>query len=70
MPIDTSGASATRVSRLAGALPVPAGAGLARMLIERNFLAYRRFWIAITTGLFEPVFYLFAMVVGLGRLIG
>jgi len=40
------------------------------MLIERNVRAYRRFWMAITTGFFEPVFYLFAMGIGLGRLIG
>jgi lipooligosaccharide transport system permease protein len=61
---------ATLAARVAGALPIPAGAGLARMLIERNIRAYRRFWVAITTGFFEPVFYLFAMGVGLGRLIG
>jgi lipooligosaccharide transport system permease protein len=57
-------------ARLARAVPVPAGAGLARMLIERNIYAYRRYWLAIITGFFEPVFYLFAMGVGLGRLIG
>jgi lipooligosaccharide transport system permease protein len=57
-------------ARLARAVPIPAGAGLARMLIERNVRAYRRFWMAITTGFFEPVFYLFAMGIGLGRLIG
>jgi lipooligosaccharide transport system permease protein len=59
-----------RVSRVAAAFPVPAGAGLARMLIERNIRAYRRFWPAIVTGFFEPVFYLFALGVGLGTLIG
>lgn len=57
-------------SRVARALPVPAGAGLARMLVERNARAFKHFWIVIVSGLFEPMFYLFAMGVGLGRLIG
>ncbi|HEX6196780.1 MAG TPA: ABC transporter permease [Jiangellaceae bacterium] len=65
-----SGSPAGLTSRFARALPIPAGAGMARMLIERNIYAYRRYWVAITTGFFEPVFYLFAMGVGLGRLIG
>ncbi|MFW6091779.1 MAG: ABC transporter, partial [Actinomycetota bacterium] len=57
-------------SRVARALPIPAGAGLARMLVERNARAFKHFWVVIVSGLFEPMFYLFAMGVGLGRLIG
>lgn len=60
----------TRASRLARALPVPAGAGLARMLVERNARAFKHFWVTIISGFFEPVFYLFALGVGLGTLIG
>lgn len=57
-------------SRIAQAIPVPAGAGMARALVERNARAYRHAWITLTSGFFEPVFYLFAMGVGLGTLIG
>ncbi len=57
-------------SRLARVLPVPAGAGLARMLVERNARAFKHFWVTIISGFFEPVFYLFALGVGLGTLIG
>ena len=58
------------VRRLAGAMPVPAGAGMARMLVERNFLSFRRTWTIIVSGFFEPVFFLFAMGVGIGALVG
>lgn len=63
-------ARSTIASRLARALPVPAGAGLARMLVERNARAFKHYWVTIITGFFEPVFYLFALGVGLGTLIG
>jgi lipooligosaccharide transport system permease protein len=43
---------------------------MARMLVERNARAFRSFWITMLTGFFEPVFYLFALGVGLGALIG
>jgi lipooligosaccharide transport system permease protein len=56
--------------RLASALPLPAGAGMARMLVERNLRVFRRAWIAIVSGFFEPVFYLFSLGVGLGALVG
>lgn len=56
-------------SRLARALPVPAGAGLARRLVERNVLSYRHAWVALVSGFAEPVFYLFSLGVGLGALV-
>lgn len=56
--------------RLTRALPLPAGAGLARMLVERNLRVFRRSWIVIVSGFFEPVFYLFSLGVGLGALVG
>lgn len=58
------------VRRLARALPVPAGAGMARTLVERNFVSFRRTWTIIVSGFFEPVFFLFAMGVGIGALVG
>lgn len=51
-------------------VPVPAGAGMARMLVERNYRSFRRTWVIVVSGFFEPVFYLFAMGIGLGGLVG
>jgi lipooligosaccharide transport system permease protein len=56
-------------SRLARLLPVPAGAGLARMMVERNITSYRHGWIALVTGFAEPVFYLFSLGIGIGALV-
>ena len=56
--------------RLVQVLPLPAGAGMARMLIERNYRSFRRTWSIIVSGFFEPVFFLFSMGVGIGALIG
>jgi lipooligosaccharide transport system permease protein len=55
--------------RVARALPIPAGAGMARKLVERNVMSFRHGWIALITGFAEPVFYLFSLGVGLGALI-
>jgi lipooligosaccharide transport system permease protein len=57
------------VSRVARLVPMPAGAGLARMLVERNILSFRHGWIALVTGFAEPVFYLFSLGVGIGALV-
>ena len=46
------------------------GARGARHLLERNFLVYRRIWVLIFSGFFEPLFYLFAIGVGVGQLVG
>lgn len=66
-PTTTGGGWARALGR---AIPIPAGAGMARMLVERNLLVYRRKWIAFVTGFFEPVFYLFSIGVGIGSLVG
>ena len=58
------------VHAVARALPLPAGAGLARTLVERNMRAFRHGWLVLVSGFFEPVFYLFSLGVGLGALIG
>ena len=42
----------------------------ARHLLERNLRVYKRIWPAVVSGAFEPAFYLFAVGVGLGALVG
>ncbi len=39
-------------------------------MLERNFLVYRRIWLIVFSGFFEPIFYLFSIGVGLGALVG
>jgi lipooligosaccharide transport system permease protein len=39
-------------------------------LVERNLLVYRRSFLVIFSGFFEPLFYLFSMGFGVGALIG
>ena len=41
----------------------------ALLLVERNFTVYRRAWLIIASGFFEPVFYLLSIGVGLGALV-
>jgi lipooligosaccharide transport system permease protein len=43
---------------------------LAATVFERNVFTYRRQWTAFLTGFFEPVFYLLALGLGLGALVG
>ena len=57
-------------SALATAVPIPAGAGMARMLNYRNYVAWKHAWPTLISGFFEPVFYLFSLGVGLGALVG
>jgi lipooligosaccharide transport system permease protein len=46
-----------------------AGSRAAR-LIERNVMVYRRTWIVLVSGFFEPVFYLLAIGFGIGAMVG
>jgi len=39
-------------------------------LLERNFYVYRRMWTIVFSGFFEPLFYLFSIGVGIGKLVG
>jgi lipooligosaccharide transport system permease protein len=41
-----------------------------RLLFERNLMVYRRAWMIIFSGVFEPLFYLFSMGIGLGAFVG
>jgi lipooligosaccharide transport system permease protein len=62
-----------RESRTLGARVVPApvlAGGGARKLLERNWLVYRRIWLLVFSGFFEPLFYLFSIGVGIGALVG
>ena len=47
-----------------------AGRGRARLLVERNVIAYRRGWIFLVSGFFEPLFYLLSIGLGLNHLVG
>jgi lipooligosaccharide transport system permease protein len=39
-------------------------------LIERHARAYRHIWLVLVSGVFEPLFYLLSIGVGLGKLVG
>jgi lipooligosaccharide transport system permease protein len=41
-----------------------------RLLFERNLMVYRRVWMILFSGLFEPLFYLFSMGLALGHFVG
>lgn len=41
-----------------------------RLLFERNLMVYRRAWMIIFSGVFEPLFYLFSMGIALGAFVG
>lgn len=42
----------------------------AHLLFERNLMVYRRTWLTIISGFFEPMFYLFSLGLGLGHFVG
>ena len=46
------------------------GSRRAGLLVERNVLVYRRTWMVIVSGFFEPLLYLLSIGFGLGALIG
>ncbi|WP_420638030.1 ABC transporter permease [Candidatus Poriferisocius sp.] len=39
-------------------------------VVERNVTVYRRTWLVLFTGFFEPVFYLLSIGIGIGELVG
>jgi lipooligosaccharide transport system permease protein len=51
-------------------MPMPYGGRHANRVFERNVLYFRRAWIILFTGFFEPLFYLLGLGYGLGSLIG
>ena len=46
------------------------GTGGARYLVERNLRVYRTGWTVLVSGLFEPIFYLFSIGIGVSQLVG
>jgi lipooligosaccharide transport system permease protein len=42
----------------------------ARRLVERNIMVYRHQWIIIFSGVFEPIFYLLGIGLGIGGIVG
>lgn len=44
--------------------------GRGRRLVERNLTVYKRTWMIIVSGFFEPLFYLLSIGVGVGMLVG
>ena len=46
------------------------GGRRAGLLIERNLYVYRRTWLVLVSGFFEPLFYLLGIGFGLGALVG
>ncbi|WP_018683195.1 ABC transporter permease [Actinokineospora enzanensis] len=59
-----------RAGLLLRVLPTGMYAGRARVLVERSLLVNRRVWLAIASGFFEPLFYLFGLGYGFGALVG
>jgi lipooligosaccharide transport system permease protein len=57
----------TVVARVLPVLPVRS---YGWRLVERNFVFYRRVWVAFLSGFLEPVFYLFSIGVGVSALVG
>jgi lipooligosaccharide transport system permease protein len=46
------------------------GPGRARRVVARNIRAYRRLWLLLVSGFFEPLFYLLSIGLGLNHLVG
>jgi lipooligosaccharide transport system permease protein len=55
---------------LALRLAVPSALTRPTRMVERNLLVYRRTFMVIFSGFFEPLFYLFSMGFGVGALVG
>ncbi len=72
--LDVSRDAGPRVQRRGSVLlrivPVGSYAGRPWVLLERSALVYRRGWLIIFSGFFEPLFYLLSFGSGLGKLVG
>jgi lipooligosaccharide transport system permease protein len=51
-------------------LLIPFGGRRASHVVERNVLSYRRNWMILFSGFFEPLFYLVGLGFGVGALVG
>jgi lipooligosaccharide transport system permease protein len=52
------------------AIAIPVVRTRGRLLFERNLMVYRRTWLTLISGFFEPMFYLFSIGLGLGHFVG
>ncbi|HEY6934499.1 MAG TPA: ABC transporter permease [Marmoricola sp.] len=59
---------ATNVAIRAAARPLGTGEAT-KLLLLRNYLAYREVWWVFVSGFLEPVFYLFSIGIGVGKLV-
>ena len=59
-----------QLAALGRVLPPGFGGRRALLLIERNLLVYRNGWMVILSGFFEPLFYLLAIGLGIGGIVG
>jgi lipooligosaccharide transport system permease protein len=63
--------SASRAALLTRILPpIPFGSRRAIHPFERSLYLYRRTWLVLVSGFFEPLFYLLAVGFGIGALVG
>jgi lipooligosaccharide transport system permease protein len=58
----------TILARIAPPMPLVSSRRASRV-VERNVMSYRRQWMVLLSGFFEPVFYLFGIGYGLGSLV-
>jgi lipooligosaccharide transport system permease protein len=66
----TTVAPGARASTALRILPQGMYARRSHIVLERAFRVYRRSWMVIFSGFFEPLFYLFALGTGLHKLVG
>jgi lipooligosaccharide transport system permease protein len=64
------GTGTPRLSLSLRVLPLDLGSRRARYLFERSAYLYRRTWLVLASGFFEPLFYLFSVGFGIGALVG
>jgi lipooligosaccharide transport system permease protein len=57
------------VSQPRAGLPIPS-LRRSRRMVQRNLIVYKHTWMVIFSGFFEPLFYLLAIGIGLGAMIG
>ncbi len=69
-PAPTGAGYPPRRGLLLRILPPSVYAGRATVLMERSARVYRRAWLIIVSGFFEPLFYLLSFGTGLGTLVG
>ena len=49
---------------------MPMGGRRFGRLVERNLMVYRRTWLMLVSGFFEPLFYLLGIGFGIGAIVG